>query len=66
MYLGLDRRPDNGKIITTIEELLLFRNFARQSNKQGILCRETSFGDGPKGVYFNKWSDGQPIFDDDT
>jgi hypothetical protein len=33
MYLGLDRRPDNGKIITTIEELLLFRNFARQSNK---------------------------------
>jgi len=33
MYLGLDKRPDNGKIISTIDELLLFRNFARSSNK---------------------------------
>lgn len=66
VYLTLDKRPDNGKYIESIEEALQFRNFPRESYEgSAIQCDEVNFGDYMNnGVYFNRDSKDKQIFED--
>ena len=53
------RRPDNGKIIKSLEEMMLFKTFSMQANGNPLLCQDVTWG---YDAYFNKDSNGEPIF----
>jgi hypothetical protein len=59
MWLGLMRRPDNGKTIKSLEEMMLFKTFSMQANGNPLLCQDVTWG---YDAYFNKDSNGEPIF----
>ena len=53
------RRPDNGKIIKSLEEMMLFKTFSMPANGNPLLCQDVTWG---YDAYFNKDSNGEPIF----
>ncbi len=57
--MGLMRRPDNGKTIKSLEEMMLFKTFSTPANGNLLLCQENTWG---QQAYFNKDSNGEPIF----
>jgi hypothetical protein len=57
--MGLMRRPDNGKTIKSLEEMMLFKTFSTPAYGNLLLCQESTWG---QQAYFNKDSNGEPIF----
>jgi hypothetical protein len=57
--MGLMRRPDNGKTIKSLEEMMLFKTFAMPANGNPLLCQDVTWG---IDSYFNKDSNGELIF----